>query len=374
MSSSQQADEQDAKPADHDPPAETDRGEPDQNEPDEAGSPDATPEQNEAPQRRYRPFVLLALVLCGIAAAGIVWYLLNRNHATTDDAEIDGDIYMIAPKISGQVSRVLVTDNQHVAAGQALILLDPRDQQVALERARAQQAEADAQLESARASAGEAAANIAVAAANLRQAQQDYVRYHTVDPAAVSQQQLDAATATIRADQARFNAALQQQRGQQASVDSAAAALAAAAVATRDAALQLSYTTLTAPAAGHVSQRTVRAGNVVAPGAGLLALVGDQVWVTANYKETQLGRIRRGARATVVVDSVPGVVFKAHVDSIGYGTGSVFSLLPAENATGNYVKIVQRVPVKIVFDDSRTTCYPLAPGMSVNPSIDLAAK
>ena len=189
----------------------------------------------------------------------------------------------------------------------------------------------------------------------------------------MSHQQLDAATATIRADLARFNAALQQQRGQQASVDSAAAALAAAAVATQDAALQLSYTTITAPAAGHVSQRTVRAGNVVAPGAGLLALVGDQVWVTANYKETQLGRIRPGAAATIVVDAVPGVVFKAHVDSIAYGTGAVFSLLPAENATGNYVKIVQRVPVKIVFNDARTAHYALGPGMSVAPSIDLAS-
>ncbi len=215
--------------------------------------------------------------------------------------------------------------------------------------------------------------NTVVAAANLRQAQQDFVRYHTVDPAAVSQQQLDASTATIRGDAARFNAARQQQRGEQAAVDAAAAAAAVAAVATRDALLQLSYTTITAPAAGHVSQRTVRAGNVVAPGAGLLALVGDNVWVTANYKETQLARIRPGAAATVAIDAVPGVVFKAHVDSIAYGTGAVFSLLPAENATGNYVKIVQRVPVKIVFNDSRIADYAVGPGMSVAPSIKLAS-
>ena len=370
MSSSQQADQNHAKPK-ADP---SDEAEPDQGEPDESDAQDADKKDGAAPKRRARPFIILALVLIAIAAAGFVWYLLNRNHATTDDAQLDGDIYTIAPKISGQVTRVLVTDNQHVVAGQALILLDPRDQEVALERARAQQAEADAQLETARASAGEAAANTVVAAANLRQAQQDYIRYHTINPAAVSQQQLDAATATIRADKARYDAAQQQQLGQQASVDSAAAALQAAAVATQDAALQLSYTTIAAPAAGHVSQRTVRAGNVVAPGAGLLALVGDNVWVTANYKETQLGRIRLGARATVVVDAVPGVVFKGHVDSIGYGTGSVFSLLPAQNATGNYVKIVQRVPVKIVFDDSRAARYPLAPGLSANPSIDLPAK
>ncbi len=325
-----------------------------------------------APRRSKRPFILLGLVLTAVAAGCLGWYLLNRNYATTDDAQIDGDIYTVAPKIAGQVTAVLVTDNQHVSAGQALVRLDPRDQQVALARAQAQAAEAQAQLETAEANAGEAAANTAVAAANLRQAQQDYQRYRAINPGAISQQQLDAATATIRANAARNDAAAQAQRGQQAAVDSARAELAAAEVAVRNAQLQLSYTTITAPAAGHVAQRTVRAGNVAAIGAALLAVVGDQVWVTANYKETQLSRIHPGATATITVDAVPGVTFKAHVDSVGYGTGSVFSLLPAENATGNYVKIVQRVPVKLVFDDDRIGRYLLAPGMSVDPSIDLA--
>lgn len=308
-------------------------------------------------QRSKRPFIILALVLLAIALAGLVYYLLNRGYATTDDAQIDGNIYQISPRIAGQVVQVLVEDNQHVSKGQVLVKLDARDAQAALDNAKAQLAVAQANL-------AEAQANTEVADANLLQAQQDYTRYRSINQRAISQQQLDTVTASIRAAKAKSDSARAQVAGAQASAD-------AAAVQVKNAQLQLSYTTITAPAAGHVAQRTVRAGDVEAPGAGLMAVVGDQVWVTANYKETQLPGIQPGDAATVTVDAIPGITFKAHVDSIQSGTGAVFSLLPAQNATGNYVKIIQRVPVKLVFDDNRISQYNLAPGMSVEPAVTL---
>jgi membrane fusion protein (multidrug efflux system) len=323
------------------------------------------------PRRSYRPFIILALVLGSIALAGVVYYLLNRGYATTDDAQIDGNFYMISPQISGRVAQVMVNDNQHVTAGQVLVTLDPRDEQVALAKAQADAAQSQAQLGLAQANQGQAVANAEVANANVAQAQQDYDRYRNVNPNAISQQQLDAATATIRSAKAKLDAAAQDVAGMQASVVAAQAAYGAAQVAVVNAKLQLSYTTITAPAAGHVSEKTVQPGNVVAPGSGLMSVVGDGIWVTANYKETQLPGVQPGAPVTVTVDAVPGITFKAHVDSIQYGTGAVFSLLPAQNATGNYVKVIQRVPVKILFDDNRVNKYVLAPGMSVLPSITL---
>jgi membrane fusion protein (multidrug efflux system) len=325
-------------------------------------------------RRSKRPFIVLALILGAIALSGFAYYLVNRNYATTDDAQIDGDIYTIAPQISGRVAAVLVNDNQHVSAGQVLVLIDPRDQEVALAKAQADAAQAAAQLGVAQANAAQAVANVEVSEADLFQAQQNYRRYSSVNPHAITEQQLDEATANIRSSEAKLDAAKQQVQGQQASVVAAQASDLAAKVAVANARLQLSYTRIVAPAAGHVSQKTVEPGNVVASGTGLLALVGDDVWVTANYKETQLAGIRLGAPATVTVDAVPGMTFHAHVDSVQYGTGAVFSLLPAQNATGNYVKVIQRVPVKIVFDDARVKDYVLAPGMSVLPSISIHPK
>ncbi len=321
--------------------------------------------------RSKRPFIILGLVLGSVALAGVVYYLLNRGYATTDDAQIDGNIYQISPKIAGQVAQVLVSDNQHVTTGQPLVQLDQRDQQVALAKAQADFEQAQAQLTVAQANEAQAAANVEVADASLLQAKQDYQRYHAINQRAISQQSLDSVTATINAAKAKYDAAVQQQNGMQASIAAAQAALDAAKVAVDNAKLQLSYTTITAPADGRISQRSVRAGDVEAAGAGLMALVGDTVWVTANYKETQLPGIKPGDQATVTIDAVPGITFKAHVDSVQAGTGAVFSLLPAQNATGNYVKVIQRVPVKLVFDDDRVAQYGLAPGMSAEPSITL---
>jgi membrane fusion protein (multidrug efflux system) len=328
--------------------------------------------QAAAPQRSLKPFLILAAILLLFAAAGFGYWLMNRGFATTDDAEIDGDLYQVAPQISGRVAQVLVADNQHVSAGQVLVVLDDRDQQVAVAKAQAGVTQAQANLAVAQANAAGAVAEVVQAQADLAHAQQDFNRYSTVNPKAITQQTLDAATATIAGARAKFTSMQRQADSAAASVGAAQASLQAAQVAAKDAQLQLSYTSITAPAAGHISEKVVEPGGVVAPGTALLSVVGDEVWVTANYKETQLVDIHPGETATIAVDAVPGVTFKAHVDSIQYGTGAVFSLLPAQNATGNYVKIIQRVPVKLLFDDPRVQNYLLAPGMSVTPSITIA--
>jgi len=311
-----------------------------------------------APRRRRRPFIILAVVLLLIGLGFGIYGWLGSFYATTDDAAIDGHIYNIAPQIPGRVVQVLVDDNQHVSAGQVLVRLDDRDQQVALLKAEAGVAQADAELAQDQAQENEIAANVT-------QAQRDYERFMAVNPSATSRQQVDAATATIAAAKAKLAAAA-------ASAQAASANVAAADAAVADARLQLSYTTITAPADGHVAMKSVQQGDVLAAGGALMAVVGDDVWVTANYKETQLAAIRVGASASISVDAVPGVTFAAKVDSIQYGTGAVFSLLPAQNATGNYIKVVQRVPVKLVFTDASVQHYMLAPGMSVEPSITKA--
>jgi membrane fusion protein (multidrug efflux system) len=322
--------------------------------------------------RSARPFILLGAILLVLVICGVLYWLNARKFATTDDAQLDGAIHRIAARIAGQVQIVLVHQNQHVTQGQLLVRLDPRTEQTALDRARAEAAQAAAQISLRQADVTRAEANIAVAAANLLEAQQNYNRYRSVNPRAITRQQIDNATATLRAMTARANVAQQQVTGAKAAVVAARAALKAAQVAVETARLQASYTEIRAPVSGYIAQRSVRSGNVVAAGAGLMAVVADRIWVTANYKETELGRIHPGQNARIYIDAVPGVAFHAKVASIQRGTGSVFSLLPAENATGNYVKIVQRVPVRLVFDDKRIGNYILSPGMSAEPYIRIA--
>ncbi|MBW4034987.1 MAG: HlyD family secretion protein [Proteobacteria bacterium] len=330
----------------------------------------------DAPQRgrSRRPFLILALVLLVLVGAGVIYWLHARNFATTDDAQVDGPIHRIAARISGQVESVPVHQNEHVEKGQVLVVLDSGTERVAVDRALAKRAQAEADVGTRRADVAQAAANVEVAQANLLKARQDAARYRRVDPQAITRTNLDAANAALQAAQAKVDAAQQQVTGAKAGLVAAQAALRAAGVGVENAKLQMGYTIIRAPAAGFIAERTVRTGNVVSPGNGLMALVGDRYWVTANYKETELGRIRPGQHVRVYLDAVPGIGFHAVVTSIQRGTGSVFSLLPAENATGNYVKIVQRVPVRISFDDKRLAHYAIAPGMSAEPYIRIRAK
>ncbi len=316
-----------------------------------------------------RKFIILAAILLVLALAGLIYWLHARHFVTSTDAEIGGPIHPIAPRIAGQVLAVLVRQNQHVVRGQVLVRLDPAQEQTELARAKAQLREATAQIAVRQAGLVGAVAQVEVARADLVKAKQDLARYAGINPQAVTRADRDNASAAARGAQARLDAATAQVASAKAALQAAQAQAQAAKVAVATATLQRGYTIIRAPSAGYIAHRTVRRGNIVAPGTGLMALVGDRIWVTANFKETQLSRIHPGLPARITIDAVPGVSFHAQVASIQHGTGSVFSLLPAENATGNYVKIVQRVPVRLVFTDRRVAKYLIAPGMSVEVSI-----
>ena len=335
-------------------------------------APDEPEESARTDRRRRVGFIAGGIALCILAVAGTLYWLHARHYESTDDAFIDGNTTQMAAQVSGRVTALLFADNRHVDAGQTLVEIDPRDFQARLEQAKGQQANAAAQLAQANAQVAVQQANLDQAQANVRvqqadqvQAHQDQERYTALGPHAVTQQQIDNATATLRSSNAKLDAAQQAVGGAQATLLAGQAQVLAA----RASALQLSYCTITAPVSGRVTHRTVEVGNYINAGQALFALVQDDLWVTANFKETQLDRMRPGAKVDIAVDAFPGTHFSGHVDSFQAGSGSAFSALPAENATGNYVKVVQRVPVKILFDTDTRKEALLAPGLSVVPTV-----
>jgi membrane fusion protein, multidrug efflux system len=355
---------------------------------DQVGAPDERGRGSDlvrSPKPRRRPLMVAGSVLLGVLLIGgaILYWLDTRDYVSTDDAQIAGDVTQVSARIAGRVTRILFADNQHVSLGQNLLELDPRDQRARLDQALAQQANAAAQLKQARAqldvrkaNLDQATANVEVADADLYQARRNFLRFHRVNPAAITQQQIDDADAAMRSQTARLAAAQQAVQGDKAEIEvaeaqvsGAEASVKSAAAETDTARLQLTYTTIAAPAGGRVTHRTVNVGDYVQPGQALFALVHDRLWVQADFKETQLAQMRPGQPVTIAVDALPGVMFHGRVDSLQGGTGSQFSALPAENATGNWVKIVQRLPVKITFDDDAWKHHFLAPGMSVEPSV-----
>ena len=317
--------------------------------------------------------------------AGGIWYWLStRNFVTTDDAFVDSYTTQVAPRVAGQVTKLLFADNDHVAAGQTLLLIDPRDYQAKLDQAKAQQASAQASVTQAagagfraagqhRPGSGQRASGgsrhccrlgrITIATSTSPQARLAASR---------SRRQLRRSTPPRRSSTptARWLAVHRRRRGPRRRRCLRHRRRCSRPRQTpRRRNCNLSYCTIVAPEAGLVTHRTVSAGNYVNAGQALFALVQDDRWVTANFKETQLAAIRPGQDVDLVIDAVPSITFHGKVDSFQGGTGTAFSVLPAENATGNYVKIVQRLPVKIVFDDPRLKDYKLAPGMSVTPSV-----
>jgi membrane fusion protein, multidrug efflux system len=299
--------------------------------------------------KRILGLVIGAIVLGALVIAGTLYWLNARHFESTDDASVDAYSTQMASRVAGQVTKLLFADNQHVRAGDTLVLIDPRDFQAKLDQAKAQQASAEATLQQSRAqvvvqqaNVDQATANVSVSEADLLQARQDYDRFHAINPHAVTRQQIDAATATFHSAQAKLEASRQTVGGAQAQVHAAQAqelaaqaSLQQAEANTRAAELQLSYCTIVAPVAGIVTHRSVDAGNYVNAGQPLFALVQDDRWVTANFKETQLASIRPGQDVDISIDAVPSVIFHGKVDSFQAGTGTVFSTLPAENATGN---------------------------------------
>lgn len=332
--------------------------------------------------RRVKIIVCIAAVAAA-TAVGVYYELFIAPFESTDDAFIEGDATPIAPQVPGQVVRLLITDNQDVNAGDLLLEIDPREYQAKVDQARASLAAARSSLEQAKAllnvdlaKVDQQKANVIATEAQAKFAAADFQRYHSVGAFAVSESQLDLSGTQARSSAAETDVARNRESAAeaQAKLDQATIATAAAQVemneaAVRQAELDLLYTRVTAPLSGFVTHRTVDNGAYVQPGQDLLAIMPRQVWIVANFKENQLAHMRAGQPATVRVDAYPQVKFKGHVNSIQAGTGARFSLLPPENATGNYVKVVQRVPVKILLDDIPKGNYVLGAGLSVEPEV-----
>jgi membrane fusion protein, multidrug efflux system len=337
----------------------------------------------------HRPIVWIVLIAGVVVAvvAGIFWWIHARRFESTDDAYVDARIVRLAPQISGRVAHVYVTDNQLVRAGEVLVEIDRGDVGAQLAQAESQRTlneaeltQAQTQVQSSEAAYAQAQAMVASAAAQAENAKRDLNRYTSLqatNPRAVAPSQLDQALATARSTSAQRTAAQQQANSANAAVAAARAqeAAAAARIKVQDALVQqarlnFGYARVLAPVDGHVAQRTVAVGTFVSPGQQMMAVVPLEMWVTANFKETQLAQVRQGQRVRIAIDACPNAEAHGHVDSIQRGAGQAFALLPPQNATGNFVKVVQRVPVKIVFDHVSGEC-PLGPGLSVIPRVEV---
>jgi membrane fusion protein (multidrug efflux system) len=315
----------------------------------------------EAPRpagRRRTAFVIMGVVLVALAALGVRRWIFSLSHQSTDDAQVDGHIVPILPKVGGFVTEIRVDENQRVRVGDTLVALDDRDYKVRLAQAEADLAVALAGV-SNRTRVGQAEAQVEQAQANALKAHADLDRLRPLaEQDIVSKQQLDAAEAASRAADAALAAA-------EAALVGADARVGAARAARDQAALNLSYTRLTAPASGVVSKKTVELGQLVQAGQPLMSVVPlEDVWITANLKETQIADVKPGEPVDFTVDAYPGLHFRGHVESLSPATGARFSLLPPDNATGNFTKVVQRVPVRIR-PDKADPARPLRPGMSV---------
>ncbi|HVX78279.1 MAG TPA: HlyD family secretion protein [Bradyrhizobium sp.] len=338
--------------------------------------------------RRHRVISTIgAVLLAAILGSGYLYVDYASHFQSTDDAFIAARQSAIAPKVSGYITAVPVTDNQHVAAGSVIARIDDRDYRIALNQAEAQVAAAQASIENIDAQLGVQEAQVTANQAKVDQAQaglvfaqQQAARYQhleqtgygTVQNAEQYTSQLHQQQAALQSAQATLNLAQRQLGALKAQRKSADANLAQAQAQRDQAKLNLSYTTVTAAQPGRIVNLGAAVGQFAQPGTSLTMFVPDQTWVTANFKEIQLDRMRPGQKVTLRIDAYPDRVIHGHVDSVQAGSGTAFSLLPAENATGNYVKIVQRVPVKIVMDDPPKDVA-LGPGMSVVPTVRVDA-
>ena len=323
---------------------------------------------------------ILAVVLI---VGAVLYYLWSSQFVSTDDAFVDGYISRVSAQVSARVEKLLVQDNQEVKVGQVLLELDPRDYQARVDQARASLGQAQAAFQQAQsqvtvqqANVDQAQAQARVEEATLGQTQQDLSRYQALDPRAIARQTVQNTSQSVKAGQARVAAAHQavasaraQVQAAMAQVEASRAQIGQAQAQLDTALLNLSYCEIRAAVDGRVTQRTVDVGNYVSPNQALLAVVPGEVWVTANFKETQLAHMQVGQPVRIRVDAFPGVNFEGRVNSFQRGSGTVFSTLPAENATGNYVKVVQRLPVKITFNGEPWKDYQLAPGLSVDPRV-----
>jgi membrane fusion protein (multidrug efflux system) len=351
----------------------------------EAANTQATSKGDGAGFLRRRPLIsaIGAVLLASTLAGGYLYLDYARHFESTDDAFIAARQSSLAPKVSGYITAVPVTDNQHVQAGDVIARIDDRDYRTALAQAKAQVAAAHASIENIDAQLVVQQAQISANQAQVDQAQaalvfaeQQAARYEhleqtgygTVQNAQQYTSQLHQQQAALASAQATLKLAQRQVEALKAQRNSAVASLAQAQAQRDQAELNLSYTTVTAAQPGRVVNLGAAVGQFAQAGTNLTMFVPDEIWVTANFKENQLDHMRPGDPATLAIDAYPERKIHGHVESVQPGSGTAFSLLPAQNATGNYVKIVQRVPVKIIMDDPPTDVA-LGPGMSVVPTV-----
>ncbi|HEX3887281.1 MAG TPA: HlyD family secretion protein [Phenylobacterium sp.] len=342
------------------------------------------PKKKPNPLKNPKVLIVGGVVLVVLIVGGFFYWLWARQYVSTDDAFVDTHIVRLAPQVSGQVMRVTVDDNAVVQAGQVLVEIDSSSARASLDQAQAQRGQAIAQIAQAQAQVGvsqasyrqarDQAAGLAATAGQANRDAQRLTGLQAATPRAVAAQQVDQTVAQAKQATAQRDAALRQADGAAAQVraartqiEGAKAVLAAANASISENQLTLGRTQVIAPVAGYISQKSVATGGYVQPGQQLMAIVPLRMWVTANFKETQLKNMRVGQPVEMSVDACP-VKLHGRINSIQRGAGQAFALLPSENATGNYVKVVQRVPVKITFDDVPKTC-PLGPGLSVQPRV-----
>ncbi len=331
----------------------------------------------------------MALVFAGtivVTVAAVLWWRDARHYEATDDAYVDVASEQVSPQVAGRVVRVLVNDNQDVAAGQVLVELDPatyenrqKQAQAAVAQARAQVAQTRAQRQIGTVEVERARASLGVAEATLANARSDLQRFRQEDNAnhdTVTAQQMQHAVQDERSATAQLDVARQAVAVASAQLEASDTAIAAAQAGVRSAevqagqaALELAYTRVHATMAGRVAHKTVAPGDYVEPGTAMMAIVPGDVYVTANFKETQLALMRPGQPAQIRVDAYPNLKLTGHVDSVQPASGQQFSEIPAQNATGNWVKVVQRVPVKIVLDRVPADPERLGPGISVTVQV-----
>jgi membrane fusion protein (multidrug efflux system) len=338
-------------------------------------------------KRRLWVWALMGAAMVAATGAGITYYIHSLSFESTDDAFIEGHIAPVSSRVSGHVAKVCVEDNQLVRKGDLLAELDPSDfatrlaaAQAALQTAKATSKARATGIAAASADHEQAKADLAAAEAREERAKGHLKRIEALVPQrAASRESLDEAAAAAHVAHADVTATREKINAKQSAIEEAKSAANAAESGARQAEAELkqaelnhSYTKIYAPIAGHVTRKSVEVGAFVQVGQPILALVDPDVWVIANFKETQLAKMRPGQPVVVTVDTHADSKLAAHLDSVQRGSGARFSLLPPENATGNYVKVVQRVPVKIVFDDlQQVEKYGLGPGMSVVPTVKI---
>jgi len=330
--------------------------------------------------------ILVIIVLLLAVAGGVYYYLSTLGQESTDDATVEGHVAALSARVSGYITDVAFDDNQAVKKDDVLLRVDTKDYQIALDQKKAALASSQAQLAATQegyvsvgaflnASLDSARANVASAQANWVKAKADLQRLQSAPPAAYARQELDAAVATEKAThenilsaQANLRSAETAPRGIAATekmIEAQEAQVARAQGDVDQAAKNMNDTNVFAPFDGVITKRSIEPGTYVQPGQQLATLISNDRWVVANFKESQITHMKSGQKVDIHIDAYPGHIFHGTVDSLQSGTGARFSLFPPENATGNFVKIVQRVPVKIKFTDSLDKNYDIGPGLSV---------